>query len=123
MSCFIVPLSQAIVTSAYRKVNEKSIETSDSALKRQVPALEKMLWGGTVLLIVDHILNGELTWRYPFFTALDGAEGFSVMLREMLTVGVPMSLTLTAVWVIYALLKKKKYSLSSLGEARRTKCN
>ena len=104
-------MAQAIVTSAYRKVNEKSIETTDSALKRQIPALEKMLWGGTVLLIVDHILNGELTWRYPFFTALDGAEGFRIMLREILTVGVPMSLVLTAVWIVYALLKERKVNV------------
>lgn len=97
-------MAQAIVTSAYRKVNEKSIETADSALKRQIPALEKMLWGGTVLLIVDHILNGELTWQYPFFTALE-TGGFPVMLREMLTVGVPMSLVLTAVWAVWALAK------------------
>ena len=100
-------MAQAIVTSAYRKVNEKSIETADSALKRQIPALEKMLWGGTVLLIVDHILNGELTWQYPFFTALE-TGGFPVMLREMLTVGVPMSLTLTAVWAVYAMLKERR---------------
>ena len=97
-------MAQAIVTSAYRKVNEKSIETADSALKRQIPALEKMLWGGTVLLIVDHIINGELTWQYPFFTALE-TGGFPVMLREMLTVGVPMSLVLTAVWAVWALAK------------------
>ena len=107
MSCFIIPMAQAIVTSAYRKVNEKSIKTADSALKRQIPALEKMLWGGTVLLIVDHILNGELTWQYPFFTALE-TGGFPVMLREILTVGIPMSMVLTAVWVIYALLKERK---------------
>ena len=100
-------MAQAIVTSAYRKVNEKSIKTADSALKRQIPALEKMLWGGTVLLIVDHILNGELTWQYPFFTALE-TGGFPVMLREILTVGIPMSMVLTAVWVIYALLKERK---------------
>ena len=65
-----------------------------------LPALEKMLWGGTVMLIVDHIINGELTWRFPFFTALGQTGGFQVMLREMLTVGVPMSLVLTAVWVL-----------------------
>lgn len=100
-------MAQAIVTSAYRKVNEKSIETADSALKRQIPALEKMLWGGTVLLIVDHILNGELTWQYPFFTALE-TGGFPVMLREMLTVGVPMSLVLTAVWAVWALSKARR---------------
>ena len=100
-------MAQAIVTSAYRKVNEKSIKTADSALKRQIPALEKMLWGGTVLLIVDHILNGELTWQYPFFTALE-TGGFPVMLRELLTVGVPMSLALTAVWAVWAILKERK---------------
>lgn len=100
-------MAQAIVTSAYRKVNEKSIETADSALKRQIPTLEKMLWGGTVLLIVDHIINGELTWQYPFFTALE-TGGFPVMLRELLTVGVPMSLVLTAVWAVYAILKERK---------------
>ena len=100
-------MAQAIVTSAYRKVNEKSIETADSALKRQIPALKKMLWGGTVMLIVDHIINGELTWQYPFFTALE-TGGFPVMLREMLTVGVPMSLVLTAIWAVYAILKERR---------------
>ena len=101
-------MAQAIVTSAYRKVNEKAIETTDSALKKQIPALEKMLWGGTVLLIVDHILNGELTWQYPFFTALDSSGGFSVLLREMLTVGVPMSLVLTGIWAVWAIAKARK---------------
>ena len=63
---------------------------------------------GSVMLIVDHIINGEVTWRYPFFTALEEAGGLQVMLREMLTVGVPMSIVLTAVWVGYAILKERK---------------
>ena len=100
-------MAQAIVTSAYRKVNEKSIKTADSALKRQIPALEKMLWGGAVMLIVDHIINGELTWQYPFFTALE-TGGFPVMLRELLTVGVPMSLVLTTIWAAWAVLKERR---------------
>ena len=110
MACFIVPLVQAIGTSIYRKAAEKSIRNPKAnPLLRNVPALEKMLWGGSVMLIVDHIINGELTWAFPFFTALasDGG-GLSVMLREMLTVGVPMSLVLTAVWAIWALLREKK---------------
>lgn len=122
MSCFIIPMAQAIATSAYRKANAKAIESSEHALTRNIPALEKMLWGGTVMLIVDHIINGELTWQYPFFTALE-TGGFPVMLRELLTVGVPMSLTLTAIWAVWAILKQKKYSLSSLGEAKRAKRN
>ena len=108
MACFIVPLIQAIGTSIYRKCNAKSIaDPSSPLLKHHLPTLEKMLWGGTVMLIVDHIINGELTWRFPFFTALSQTDGGAVMLREMLTVGVPMSLILTGVWMIYALVQKK----------------
>ena len=114
MACFIVPLVQAVATSIYRKCNEKSIANpASSTFKHHIPALEKMLWGGSVMLIVDHIINGELTWRFPFFTALGETGGASIMLREMLTVGVPMSLVLTCVWLIYALVKKRSASVSA----------
>ena len=108
MSCFIVPLAQAVVTSSIRKSNEKNNRSDHSAFARHLPALEKMLWGGSVMLIVDHIINGELTWRFPFFTALELEDGGAVMLREMLTVGVPMSLILTAIWAVYAIAKERK---------------
>ena len=113
MSCFVVPLVQAIATSVYRKRNSGSIHDPEaSPLKRHIPSLEKMLWGGSVMLIVDHVINGELTWRFPFFTALDSVGGGAVMLKEMLTVGVPMSLVLTAVWALWAILGSKKESLN-----------
>ena len=67
-----------------------------------------MLWGGTLMLIVDHIINGELTWKFPFFTALGQAGGFSIMLKEMLTVGLPMSLVITAIWFIGALASSRR---------------
>ena len=108
MACFVVPLAQAAVTSAIRKSNEKNNRSEHSAFARHLPALEKMLWGGSVMLIVDHVINGELTWRFPFFTALDQAGGGMVMLREMLTVGVPMSLVLTAAWLVWALARDRK---------------
>ncbi|MBR6846955.1 MAG: hypothetical protein IKM74_02365 [Bacteroidales bacterium] len=108
MSCFVVPLAQAVVTSAIRKSNEKNNRSDHSAFARHLPALEKMLWGGSVMLVVDHIINGELTWRFPFFTALENAGGGAVMLREMLTVGLPMSVVLTLVWIGYALVKEHR---------------
>ena len=107
MACFVVPLVQAIATSAYRGLARKPGKT---ILGRHLPALEKMLWGGTLMLVVDHAASGEITLTYPFFTALGPAGGAEVMLREMLTVGVPMSLVLTAVWAVWALLKEKKIS-------------
>lgn len=104
---------QAVATSVYRKRNEKTIGGAQSSvLKCQVPALEKMLWGGTVMLIVDHIINGELTWRAPFFTALNEVNGVDVMLRELLCVGLPMSVAITAVWAVWAILKARKKAIA-----------
>ena len=109
MACFIVPLVQAVATTVYRKRHAAEIAAPGaSVLKHRLPDLEKMLWGGTLMLIVDHVINGELTWRFPFFTALDQAGGGAVMLREMLTVGVPMSLVLTAAWLVWAVVKEKQ---------------
>jgi hypothetical protein len=106
MACFVVPLVEAIATSALRKKGNK-----DGFVGRNLASLELMLWGGTIMLIVDHIINGELTWRFPFFTALGQEGGGAVMLREMLTVGLPMAAVITAVWVVYALIKEQpKYS-------------
>ena len=85
----------------------------EADLWRELPALEKMLWGGTLMLIVDHFINGELTWRFPFFTALGLEGGGAVMLREMLTVGVPMALVLTAAWAVWALAKERKARLAA----------
>ena len=109
MSCFLVPLAQAIATTAYRKHHEASIASPEaSALKRHLPTLEKMLWGGSVLLIVDHVINGELTWKFPFFTALGQPDGSNIMLHEILTVGVPMSVVVTLVWAVYAWVKESR---------------
>ena len=109
MACFIVPMVQAIATRAWCRRHGDAVENPDaSVLLRNLPALEKMLWGGTILLIVDHVLSGELTWQFPFFTALQSAGGSHILLREMLTVGVPMSLILTACWAVYAFVRERK---------------
>jgi hypothetical protein len=67
-----------------------------------------MLWGGSVLLIVDHVINGELTWRFPFFTALGQSDGAAVMWHEILTVGVPMCIVITLVWAVWALVARRR---------------
>ena len=104
MCCFIVPLVEAIAVTAIRRHSPAAGKAEANLLMRNLPALEKMLWGGTLMLVVDHIINGELTWRFPFFTALE-TGGVSAMFRELLTVGVPMAAVLTAAWALWALLK------------------
>ncbi len=104
MSCFIVPLVEAIAVTAVRKHSHSAGKADANLLMRNLPDLEKMLWGGTLMLVVDHIINGELTWRFPFFTALE-TGGFQAMLGEMLSVGVPMAAVLTAAWMVWAVIK------------------
>lgn len=113
MCCFVVPMAQAIATTVYRKVCGSRID-SGNVFMRNIPALEKMLWGGTVMLIVDHIISGELSWQFPFFTALNAANGWSVLLEEMLGTGVPMSVVLTVVWMAYSVIVERRKSASAL---------
>ena len=87
--CFFVPLTQAIATTIYRVCTKQT----NTFVGRNLQTLELMLWGGTIMLLVDHIVNGEL---------------FAWNLRELLTIGVPMSVIVTAVWAIWCILKEKK---------------
>ena len=116
MACFIVPITQAIATTAYRKHLERKALTGKgetlSPFTSHLSTLETMLWGGSLMLVLDHIINGEVTWMYPFFTALATEGGGAVMLREMLTVGVPMSLLVTAVWAAWCYLKERKTTVA-----------
>ena len=93
MSCYIVPLVEAAVVSVCRKAGVKS-----GFIGRHLASLELMLWGGSVMLIVDHAINGEL---------------FTWMPLEILKVGVPMCLVLTAVWAVWAILSVRGDARSS----------
>ena len=110
MACFIVPLTQALATTAYRK---RAALSNDTFIGRNLRSLELMLWGGSIMLIVDHILNGELTWYFPFFTALEVDGGGAVMLREMVTVGVPMSLVITLGWALWCYVRELRLAKSN----------
>ena len=87
--CFFVPLTQAIATTIYRVCTKQT----DTFVGRNLKTLELMLWGGSIMLLIDHLVNGEL---------------FAWNLRELLTIGVPMSVVVTAVWAIICLIKEEK---------------
>ena len=87
--CFFVPLTQAIATSIYRVCTKQT----DTFVGRNLKTLELMLWGGSIMLLIDHLVNGEL---------------FAWNLRELLTIGVPMSVVVTAVWAIMCAIKERK---------------
>ena len=86
MACFLVPTAAAIVTTTVsKKVPEKY----------HINWLNSMLWGGVVMLAIEHIAHREVVLYPPFLTA-----GLPVVLPEMLKVGVPMTLSIFLIWGI-----------------------
>ncbi len=113
MACFLVPAAEAAVTTIVTKVvkkNERKAEAESASheihteaprikLSEKLSWLNIMLWGGSVLLLLEHIWHGEVVPWFPFLTAMNDPEETSQMLHEMFTVGVGMAVLVTAVWV------------------------
>ena len=96
MACFTAPLAGAIVATAVKSA--KSADAHSNPFVRRLGWLQKMLFGGSFLLAIEHVWHGEITWRYPFLTAVrDGNT--AEMLNEIATSGVAMAALITVVWV------------------------
>ncbi|WP_296013167.1 hypothetical protein [uncultured Treponema sp.] len=133
MACFTVPLAEAVVLTVAKKIVfrhnvDSVIKEADevvaaknhkiAVLKEKLGILEKMLYGGSFLLAVEHLYHGEISLVPPFLTAMKNSAEIPEMLREMTTVGVGMALLTTAVWAagigIAALVKSLKKKSSAL---------
>ncbi len=103
MACFIVPTTEAIITTVTKKVVQSKeaapAEAGTIPFSQKLGWLNKMLWGGSALLAFEHLWHGEIVPFYPFLTAASSPESTSAMLHEMATVGVGMALLVTGVWV------------------------
>lgn len=124
MSCYLIVAGEAVVTTIAEKIVKKHEDKSADihkadhsacthSLSRKLGWLNKMLWGGSGLLAFEHLWHGELSPFFPFLTAASNPEDTAAMLHEMSTVGVSMSLLVTAVWLGAALVSdrlKKSYS-------------
>lgn len=116
MACFLVPMGEAIVTTVVQKVvenREKKLggeRTKKTGLSwsRRLSWLNKLLWGGTILLALEHVWHGEVVPWPPFLTAMGNPADVSPMLHEMATFGGAMAITITVVWGIMILIAELK---------------
>ena len=130
MACFLVPATEAIITTIAAKVlSKKEIDqqihheggsseiVSKTGFARKLGWLNNMLWGGAALLALEHVWHGEVVPWFPFLTAASDASSRSEMFHEMATVGVSMAALVTVVWGIMVLvssrLEKNASSVSS----------
>lgn len=102
MACFIVPVAEAVVTSAAAHILEskgkKSGNENTTHFSGKLKWLSNLLWGGSSLLAFEHIWHGEIKPFFPFLTAAENPDSFNAMIHEISTVGVGMSLIVTAAW-------------------------
>jgi len=109
MACFLVPASEAVVTTVAQKIieskekkdnvqgNESVNEIPKVRFSEKLSWLNKMLWGGSALLAFEHVWHGEVIPTAPFLTAVQNGETAD-MLVEMGTAGVGMAVLVTLVW-------------------------
>ena len=106
MACFLVPASEAVVTTLAEHIIRYREKKDPVTAENDVPVvhfsdkltwLNKMLWGGSALLAFEHIWHGEVIPTFPFLTAVQNGETAD-MLAEMGTAGVGMAVLVTAIW-------------------------
>lgn len=116
MGCFLVPGAEAIVTTVathvVKKAEKKQIperyevcnnhgeiqQVEKISFSKKLGWLNKMLVGGSGLLMFEHVWHGEVVPFFPFLTAANDPAEFSALLAEMSTAGVTMAVLVTAVW-------------------------
>ena len=109
MACFLVPASEAVVTTVAQKIieskekkdnvrgNESVNEIPKVRFSEKLSWLNKMLWGGSALLAFEHVWHGEVIPTAPFLTAVQNGE-VADMLAEMGTASVGMAVLVTLIW-------------------------
>ena len=123
MACFVVPATEAIITTVIQKVMEKKeketgrkdVQQEDNGSKipfsRKLKWLNSLLWGGSALLAFEHVWHGEVVPWFPFLTAASDPADTAEMLHEMATTGVSMAALVTLVWLgmlgISAIIEKR----------------
>lgn len=102
MACFLVPAGEAIITTAAQKILEKrSAEgTTSSEIAKKLKPLNNLLWGGSALLMFEHVWHGEVVPWFPFLTAMNDPADAAEMFAEMGSVGVSMAVVVTVAWLI-----------------------
>jgi hypothetical protein len=123
MACFLVSGGEAIVATAIRAAVKKNEEAkgivdhegnqlTDPAehgicWTRKISWLINLLWGGVLLLAIEHMWHGEVVPFPPFLTAMNDPGDTAEMLHEMSTIGVTMAIIVTVVWAIMMFVADK----------------
>ncbi|MFA6918524.1 MAG: hypothetical protein WC244_00185 [Patescibacteria group bacterium] len=102
MACLIAPATVAVITTVVRK---------KIPAKYHIEWLNTMLWGGVIMLIIDHVISGEIVFYPPFLTAMRSPADTIVMLKEIATTGVAMTIAIFLSWTVMILIANRTEKL------------
>ena len=102
MACFIAPLSLGIATTIFRKKIPENLK---------IGWLNIMIFGGAIMLAVEHIAHEEIILYPPFLTAIQTPAEIPVMLQEMFVVGGTMIIAVVCIWAVMVYIYNKKPEL------------
>ena len=91
MACFVAPAAVGILTTIFGKKFPKRLH---------IDWLNKMIFGGTIALGVEHIIHGEVVPWPPFLTAMATPADAAIMFSEILAIGIPMAIAIVLLWVV-----------------------
>lgn len=100
MACFSAPLAAAITTGIVRRgmAAKTAGQPGTISWATKLGWLEKLFFGGCVLLAFEHVWHGEIIFQFPFLTGVRDGNTAEV-LREIATVGGAMTALIVAVWI------------------------
>ena len=102
MACFIAPMGLAIVTTVFRRKIPENLK---------IDWLNVMIWGGVIMLAVEHIAHGEVVLYPPFLTAMQTSAEIPVMLQEMATIGGTMTIAIICIWLVMVAISQRKLQI------------
>ncbi|MCE5202444.1 MAG: hypothetical protein LLF78_08040, partial [Synergistaceae bacterium] len=116
MACLLVPLGEVIITTIVQKVVEKKERKAEFegasqtglSWSRKLSWLNRLLWGGVLLLAFEHLWHGEFVPWQPFLTAMNNPADIGPMFHEIATVGTGMAIFVTIVWLMMVSIADQK---------------
>lgn len=119
MACFLVPATEAIVTTfvakavksheakAEEQTKVKALGEDKLPLSKKITRLSGFLWGGSGLLAFEHLWHGEIEPFFPFLTAAKDPSQMAAAFHEMATTGTTMAVAVTAFWAVLTIVSDK----------------
>ena len=101
MACFSATVAEAIATTAIKK-KMGDVSSSKNPFIKRLGWLNNMLWGGSALLLFEHVWHGEIVPWAPFLTRAANPADAIAMIQEIATTGIGMAAVVTTAWAAMA---------------------